>query len=471
MKPDIALIMPSFKGGFTQDSIPLSLAYLAAVLKKNGFRVKGFNLFYDKLSDEEIRQYQVFGITSTSPSFSEAMKLAKRIKRINKQSSVVLGGPHATFLKGSLLKTNDCVDFIIYGEGEIPFLELIKSLGDEKARKDVPNLIYRQGKRIVTNKDRYFLKDLDRLPFPDKNCFDVSNYPDRQKAYGDIIASRGCPFFCTNCKPGLDLLSPYRLRNYKKVVDELEFLKNEYNVRHFSFSDSELAGPKKWVIDFCKEIINRKLKITFSCNGRTDQVDEEVIRMLKKAGCVFIGYGIESGSQAVINNILKKGINLERSREIVKLTLDNGIGVGTWFMVGIPGETWDDVKRSIEYAKMLESLVVEVNIATPWPETGFYILAKRKGWLSLEDFSKFNEKNRAVISTPYLSSLEVIRAFTLFKTEMKKAGWKIDKKSNRMYHHNFLLKTAKLNTLQIIQRGIQLSDFKRVINFGKILFQ
>lgn len=462
--------MPFFKKGFSLNSIPLNLAYLAAVLKEKGFAVQGFNLQHDRFGQKEISRFDVFGLSATSPMIEEAAQVAKKIKTTKKKAFVVLGGAHATALQEKILKVYPSFDALVYGEGERPLLELVQSLENKQSLGKVPNLIFRQGKRIKKNKQICFLADLDELPFPAKEVFDVSHYPDPVQAHGDIIASRGCPFKCTNCKPGLDKISRYRLRKVAKVVDELELLKKKYGVRHFSFSDSELAGPKKWVMALCQEIMRRKLKITFSCNGRTDQVDEEVIKNLKKAGCVFIGYGIESGSQRVVSNLLKKGIDLKKAKKIIKLTMENGIGVGTWFMIGIPGEKWEDIKKSINYAKKMEALTIEINIATPWPETGFFEMAKKNHWLLSKDFSTFNEKNKAVISTPYLSAEEVLEAFQQFKKEMKSAGWKVDEKSNRLYHPNFLPKTVKLNFSQIIHRGVQLSDFKKMLNFAKIIF-
>lgn len=460
--------MPFFKEGFSLDSIPLNLAYLAAVLKKHGHFVKGFNLQHDKLGVREIKQFDVFGISATSSMIEEAAKVAKRIKKAKKNSFIVLGGAHASALKEKILREYPSFDAVIYGEGEIPLLLLIEKLEANKSFEKVPNLIFRQGKKIRNSGRTYFLADLDELPFPDKEVFDVSHYPDPVQAFGDIIATRGCPFKCTNCKPGLDNISRFRLRKVEKVVDELEFLKKRYGVRHFSFSDSELAGPKKWVINFCREVIKRGLKITYSCNGRTDQVDKEVVDYLRKSGCVFIGYGIESGSQPVVSKILKKGIDLKQARKVIKMTMDNGIGVGTWFMIGIPGETWEDLLKTIEYAKDLDALTAEVNIATPWPDTGFYQIAKRKKWLLSEDWPSYNEKNAAVINSPYLSFSQVLEGFKLFNKEMMALGWKMEKGSNRLYHPHFLFKSLKLNLSQVVRRGFQSGDLKKLWRFLKV---
>lgn len=470
----IALIIPNLAKGYKLNSVPLGLSYIGSVLKNAGYEVKGFNLCYDKFHDSTAKEYDIFGLSATSSMIGRAAHLAKFIKEHNPESFIVLGGAHATAVKEKVLEEYDCFDALIFGEGEIPFLELAKKLDNKEELYEVPNLIYKKGGKIVKSEKIFFQKDLDELPFPDKDIFDVSNYPDKIQAYGDVIASRGCPFRCTNCKPGLDNISKYRLRDYRKVVDELEFLMKKYGVRHFSFSDSELAGPKNWILDFCQEIKKRKLKITYSANGRTNQVDEEVVKNLRDSGCVFIGYGVESGSQDVVDNILKKGINLEQTREVIKMTAKNGLGSGTWFMVGIPGETWENVLETIEFAKNLNALTIEVNIATPWPDTGFYLVSKENGWLENEDWTAYNEKNATVINTPYLPlspENKVLEAFELFKSEMKKAGWKMEENSNRFFHPNFVSRAVKNNLFQIMRRGISVSDFKKLTRFLGIVSQ
>ena len=462
-KTKVALLMPEFKTGFALNSAPLGLSYIGAILTNNHFFTRGYNLQYDR--NIPIKAFKLIGISATSAMIAAANQLAKQIKKLNPEAYLVIGGAHATALGKRVLMENPIFDSAIIKEGEYPMLALAESLERDKNNlAHIPNLIYRQRGKIYQNQEFYFTKNLDDLPYPAKKIFNTNRYPDPIQAYGDIIASRGCPFKCSNCKPGLDNISPYRLRNYRKVVDELEYCLKTYRVKHFTFSDSELAGPKKWVINFCQEIIDRNLKITFSCNGRTDQVDEEVLRYLKRAGCVFIGYGVESGSDKVLDQILKKGINLEQTKKIIDQTVKLGIGTGTWFMIGVPGETKADVEKSIEFAKQLNASTIEINIATPWPDTGFYKIAKNNGWLTTEKWQDYNEKNTSVINNPAFPPLEIIRTFNLFKKKMAQAGWRVDEKNNRMYHPKFLSRLIKLNIIQVLKRGLSKSDLIKIKN-------
>jgi anaerobic magnesium-protoporphyrin IX monomethyl ester cyclase len=461
----VALIYPQFKSGFSQTTIPLNLSYLGAMLENDGFRVKGYNLNFDNLDLSTINDYDMIGITAKTAFFHNAVALAKRIKEVNKNIFIVFGGAHPTALPEETLES-DYIDAVVVGEGERTIVELANSLENGKIDiSTIKGLFYKKNGKIIKNKERKPIGDLDEFPLPAKHIFDIRNYPDKKRAHGDIIASRGCPFRCANCKPGLDKIAPYRVRSPEKVVDEIEYLSNRYGIKHFTFSDSELAGPKKWVLQFCNEIRNRGIRITFVCNGRTDQVSEEVLQSLHDAGCVFIGYGIESGSQKVIDEILHKGISLEQSRAVIDKTVTIGIGVGTWFMVGIPGETWDDAMKTIDYAKKVNASIVEVNIATPWPDTDFYYICKDNRWLVSENWELFNEKRAAMIETPYLSRGQVLELFDRFRAELKQSGWKNDETGTRFYHPNFLRRTIRMGFKNVLYRGIQIEDIRRLVSW------
>lgn len=460
-----ALVVPQFKEGFKLESIPVNLSYLGAVLSENGFLVRGYNLNLEDCLPEEFADFDLIGVTVVTATFAKALKFLEKVRAVNSHVFTVLGGPHPT------ARPEDClvpglVDAVMICESEHPLLKLVQTLSSGSGDlESVPNLVYRHGSNIIRNALNPIVPDLDSLPFPNKDIFDPACYESKQKAFGDIIASRGCPFRCTNCKPGLDRIAPYRLRRPERVVDEIEFLMKRYGIRHFTFSDSELVGPRGWVLKFCDEIIRRGVRITFSCNGRTDQANEEVLKALKKAGCIFIGYGAESGSQRVLDDVLKKGINLERTREIVNMTTSLGIGVGTWFMIGIPGETWEDVLKTIDYSRTLNASIIEVNIATPWPDTGFYDVCKLNGWSISEDWASYNEKSYAAIETPYLSRAQVSQAFDLFREGLLVRGWKSDVTQTRFFHPHFILRTVSSGISSVLRRGVQREDFVKMSNW------
>ena len=469
MIKNIALVMPKFSEGFSLDSIPLSLSYIGAVLKREGYMVDGYNLQYDIFDDPSY--YQLIGISTTSAMIDSAIKLARDIKKSSKPVTIVLGGAHVSAVKDEVLKYEE-IDYAIYGEGEVPLLALINVINTgSESLSDVPNLIYRDefGNKKISQK-YYSIKDLDDLPFPDKGIFDVSNYPDKVQAYGDIIGTRGCPFKCTNCKPGLDGTGRFRWRSPASIVKEMIFLESKFKVNHFSFSDSELIGIRRsWNEELLTLLISNKNKFTFSGNAYAKNFDRNLLIKFKQAGCVFLGVGVESGSQDVIDNILQKGIDLKDTKTLIETSTDIGIPTGAWFMVGMPGETKNDIKKTIDFAKDLGALIVEVNIATPWPDTGFYYTSKKNGWLTSEVWSDYNEKKKSYISTPYLSDIEVVEYFELVLESLIKYGWKFEKGANRLYHPDFLWLTIKMNIGRVISRGVSMSDIRKLFRFVKIM--
>jgi anaerobic magnesium-protoporphyrin IX monomethyl ester cyclase len=445
--------------------IPLGLSYLGAVLKENGFTVQGIDTGVDKIDEAIYKDFDLFGFYVPTIMVRDATEIAKRIKEINPNAFVVFGGPHPTALPEEVLKL-DSVDAVCIGEGEYTLSDLVNALSKGGDLKKVNGMVFKKDGRIIHNQPRETLKDLDELPFPAKDIFDDKKYPSRSFAYSLIIASRGCPFNCANCMPGLRRIAPYRIRKPEKVIDEMEYLKKKYKVTHFSFSDSELIGPKQWVIRFCEEIEKRGLSITFSCNGRTDQIDTEILTKLKKAGCTSIGYGIESGSQRVLDNILRKGISLDQSKNIVEKTQEIGIDAHAWFMVGIPGEVYEECLKTIEYATKLDATDIEVNIATPWPDTDFYFTCKKNGWLTSEDWSEYNEKSKAMINTPYLSREQVMEVYSLFRKEIQKEGIMVD---GVLWHKpSSLRKIFSIGTNKLRVNDISKKDIQLLYNYLKV---
>jgi magnesium-protoporphyrin IX monomethyl ester (oxidative) cyclase len=421
----ITLINPKFTKSFLPDSPPLGLCYIGAVLKKAGFFVKGYDLNFENIDKNVFKNYDVFGIYCTSPVIKNVFEISKEIKKANPKSFIIVGGPHTTAVPDQVLK-NSSIDAVCIGEGEYTMKDLVFALQKNQDLSKVKGIAFKKRNIIIFNKPRPFIKNLDELPFPARDIFDKEKYPSKKRAYSTISATRGCPFRCANCKPGLDKISPYRLRSVKNVVDEIEYLMKTYNISYFMFVDSELIGPKKWVMDFCNEIKKRKLSIGFGCNGRTDQVDKEMLHTLKEVGCDLIEFGIESGSQRVIDDILCKGINIEKSKQVLKECKELSIRTLVFFMVGIPGETWKELLQTIEYAKNTDSSSILISIATPWPDTNFYYACKKNGWLISDDFSTYNERCKSVINTPFLSPEQTERGFGLFKEEIIKAGWSIE---------------------------------------------
>ena len=205
--------------------------------------------------------------------------------------------------------------------------------------------------QIISNKDRPFIQNLADLPFPAWHLYDLSKY--QKRIHGTdfrtigVISARGCPNLCTFCCNAAFSKSVLRLRNPKNFVDELEFLKNEYGFEGFNFWDDTLTISKDHVKNICYEILDRKLNINWYARARVNTVDEEVIKIMKRAGCTRISFGIESGSSRILKEI-KKNITLEQARKAVQLSSEAGMIVSLNFIVNLPTETIEDLKTHTE---------------------------------------------------------------------------------------------------------------------------
>ncbi len=385
----ICLINPKYEQGQRAHRIPLGLSYIAAVLKQAGHYVKGYNLDVDP--EPDFKGFEVIGIYVSTPMAEAVVPVIRRAAEVSK---VILGGPHISANPNFAKRLG--VEGIA-GEGEYAMLKVI-------------------GENVVLP------SSLDDIPFPAKKVFDHGNYKDERFAYAAIIASRGCPFKCKNCQPGLRKIAKYRVRSPENVVKEMIELNLNHDVKDFSFEDSELIISKQWALKFCDELDKAfNGKITFQGNARLNQLGGDVLARLKRAGCKRLGIGLESGSQRVLDKCLNKGIRLDKDLPNLSKIKRYGIESHVWIMIGIPGETEQDVRKTMEMVLGLDVSTVEINIATPWPGTDFYTEAKQKGWL-VE--GQFDEKRRSYFNTPYLTSEMTEQLLEDFKDHLRLNGWR-----------------------------------------------
>ena len=375
---------------------PMGLTYLAAVLEKYGYHVEILDAPVLSLSHEQIeeeikkREPDIVGITATTAMINSALQVAKTAKTVLPESIVVLGGIHVTFSYESTMRENPFVDIACIGEGEYTLLELVQTLEKEGDLKNVKGIVYRKNGELVKNQPRPLIENLDELPFPARHLLPMHKY----KAFGEnmilgtILTSRGCPFNCIFCSSSLLFGKKFRARSPKNVVDEVEQFQEAYKTRYVEFVDDTFTFDRKRAEAICKEIIDRKLDTRWVCSCRVDLIDKELMQTLKKAGCVMIYFGVESGVQRIIN-LMRKGIKLEQAERVMKWAREVGIETVASFVFGIPGETWEDAMQTIKFAKKLNPDYVQFSIATPFPGTELYQIAKREGLLLTEDWSKY----------------------------------------------------------------------------------
>lgn len=379
------LFVNPYVRGATSNIPPLGLCYLSAMLKKNGYKdIYGVDLQYDKESKFEklVPHIDLLGIRIISKAFPEVIRLAKKAKHLNPNIKIVLGGPHAT------LKLEECIaepviDFVISGDGDFPMLNLVNAINNGGDFSQIKGLTWRNNGKVVV-KPKEWNTNLDVLPFPDRELFDVNRYKEYRfyHPFLPIIASRSCPYNCSNCMPSLrEICGPFRFRSADNVISEMEEIVNKYHQKRVWFNDSDLTASRQWIEDFCTKLIDKKLNMIWGCDGRANTLDKHMMELMKKAGCITIHFGVESGNQEVVNKILRKGIDLKRVKEIIHEANIVKMRTHCWFMIGIPGETKEQMIETLNYAKSLDCNSLQFSPVIPHPGIDLQKMAEANGWV------------------------------------------------------------------------------------------
>ena len=379
---------------------PLGLCYIASVLEGAGYSIHIIDAEVLKLSmDETINKIEsyapmVVGITSTMNTFHSAIELGRRIKESKPEIYLVLGGPYVSALKTSAL--DDAFDFGVYGEGEQTTIELMEFLDYGGNVSEIDGLIYKYNGqfKFKLNKPREYINSLDSIPFPARHLLpDLKLYRPNAQSYRKLpattmITSRGCPYNCIFCDRST-FGKRYRTHSAKYVVDEMQMLIEQFGIKEIWLVDDTFTINKKRTMQICDMIIERNLKISWSCLGRPGTVTFEMLKKMKKAGCWMIAYGIETGNQEVMDYI-KKGITLEQAEQTVKWTKEAGLLAKGYFMLGHPIDTLETIDETIEFAVSLPLDYALFLITAPIPNTELFEICKSVGKLVHTDLSRFS---------------------------------------------------------------------------------
>ncbi len=365
---------------------PLGLMYLAGYLEQFSEHkieildcpVEGINS-YSQLKDK-IREKnpEIVGITAMSFTIVDVIKSAKIIKEVNRQTKIVLGGPHVNIFPQETMKIKE-VDFLVLGEGEKPFKDLLDNINNIQGLYKIKGIVFRDKERVVNTGIRELIMDLDKIPFPARHLTPYRKYfsvISKRAPVTTMFTSRGCPYKCLFCdRPHLGKI--FRARTAINVVDEMDVCQN-MGIKEIFIYDDTFGVDRQRVLNICSEIKRRGLNITWDVRTRVDTVDEEVLRAMKGAGCLRIHYGVEAGTKKILK-VLRKGITLEQVRKAFYLTKKIGIKTLGYFMIGSPSETKEDILETIKLMKELNPDFVHVSITTPFPATDLYRLGLEKG--------------------------------------------------------------------------------------------
>ena len=374
----IGLINPNRE--IKEPAVHLGLGYIAAYASKKhpdlefrllDTRVTNSNELANFLSNE----FDIIGITATSQTFLEAVEYANTIREKYPKTPIVIGGPHISTVKEEVIEKFP-FDYGVYGEGEETFSDLIYFFKREKNLEEINGLIYRNNEdRVIINPIRELIPDLDSIPFPLYNLFNMRLYPQHR-----MITTRGCPHKCVFCNSHSIWTNKWRKRSAENIIEEIEFLSSNYSMKSFVFNDDSFNIDLVRVERFCDLLIERKTGIIWTTSVRVDRVNETIAQKMKLAGCYNVSIGIESANNEVLK-LMYKSNTREKIYDGIQIFRKVGIDVMGQFMIGNPGDTLETIKESIEFAKTSNLNGVEFYTALPYKDTQLWEYATSHGRL------------------------------------------------------------------------------------------
>jgi radical SAM superfamily enzyme YgiQ (UPF0313 family) len=375
---------------------PLGLMYIAGYLEReSNCRVEILDaaqverLTYSRLKEKVRRKMpDAVGITAMTFTIIDVIKTARIIKEISPDIKVILGGPHTIIYPEETMGIAD-IDFLVLGEGEKVIKELLENCDSPGRLKEIKGIVFRENGKIVNTGIAPPVKDLDELPFPARHLTPYRKYfsvVSPRAPVTTMFTSRGCPYRCLFCdRPNFG--KSFRARSAENVVNEMERCR-EMKIKEVFIYDDTFGVDRQRVMDVCSGIKKRKLDIAWDIRTRVDMVDEEVLRALKESNCRRIHYGVEAGTQKILN-VLRKGITLEGAEKAFKGTKKFNIQTVGYFMIGSPCETKEDILKTIKFMKRLNPDYVHAAITTPFPATDLYKMALEEGIIGYDVWKKF----------------------------------------------------------------------------------
>jgi anaerobic magnesium-protoporphyrin IX monomethyl ester cyclase len=391
----IFLLTPDITGIYGKPSSPpVGIAYLMSYLRSNGHEAIVLDLCVEKRGFNYIGAIKDFnpdliGVSFTSCKYKKSYALISEIKE-KTNIPVVIGGAHVSVLRDRILTECDA-DYAIYGEGE----QALLNLADGKRPHEIKSLIWRNGNDIVINSQESYIADLDSLPFPEYEFFNIGKYASKRIS---ITTARGCPHMCVYCAVDRVIGRRFRTRSPKNVVDEIErWYKKGY--RNFGFNDDTFTENTKRAEDICDEMISRGIDIKWDLRTgvRVDRVNAAMLKKLKDAGCEFVAFGIESADEKVLK-AMKKGTTPDQAKLAVRMAKEAGLGVGGFFMIGNPGDSYEAFRKTYNFAKEEPFDEIRFYNVEPYPGTELQELINREGRffvpmeISLNSYSRWNKE-------------------------------------------------------------------------------
>ena len=426
-------------------NLPLGLMYIAAVLQRANYKVEildafmagddfqksgetiTFGLAFDKIAQEiRARKPDIVGIAGPfTCQMDNSIKASNIVKEVDPHILTVMGGPHVTLVLKEFLEEVKTVDIAVAGEGEYTLLEIAQYFEGQKQLSDIKGIAYRQNGVVLVNERRKFIDDLDKLPYPAYDLVDMEQYlsPEKigyrsfQNRAISMITSRGCPFNCCFCAVHLHMGQGFRANSADYVLDHIQHVVDKFNVKNIFFEDDNLTLDLKRFEAICDGLIERKIKIGWETpNGvRADCLNMDLLRKMKQSGCKSVFVGVESGDQQILDKVICKNLDLNRVIEFAKNARKIGLKTGAFYIIGFPGETKEDMQRTVDFALELKrkyDVGMHLFAATPSFGTRLYEECKAKGYLPTDlTWNSFAQARQAkgvpLITTNEFTALEV----------------------------------------------------------------
>jgi len=384
---NIALVqLPHFYGNNMErlpESYPLGLGYISSVLAKADIPHQGVDLWAKRLSVPEALQqidfnkFDFIGISAYSTQYKYLKSFSLGLKERYPHIPVICGGPGPTFSADIILRKTG-VDVCVVGEGEAALLDLLANFKD---LSKVSGIAFKHQDKIFRTPPRPYVTNLDEIPFPNRDLFDFESVIEsanhiraaadmpglkkKPRRAADVIAGRGCPFQCFYCSK---TFKGCRLRSIENIISEIRLLKEKYQIDHLQFNDELVVVSKERILRLCKGL--KPFNMTFSCQGHISMVDRDILLAMKDAGCRQIGYGVESFSQAILDNMNKK-LRAEKIIPVIKMTKDVGIEPMIQYMYGYRGENDRTLAETVRFFKEIDHPYIGFTV-TPIPGSKLY---------------------------------------------------------------------------------------------------
>jgi radical SAM superfamily enzyme YgiQ (UPF0313 family) len=393
---------------------PQGLAYIAAVLQREGYEVTIYNQDVHHHSEAHLLEYlntnrfDVIGVSFIAGyyQYRKILKISEAINNSKNRPLYIIGG-HGPSPDPEFFFKKTGADVVVIGEGEETIVDLLKTFGKHKPFTEVKGIAFKDGNKVIINERRPLIPDIDTIPFPAYDLFPVQYYRLLRMPHVTssdfampILSGRGCPFTCNFC---YRLDEGFRPRSSASIIEEIRLLKKDYGITYIAFGDELLMSSEKRVVGLCEDFLRAKLNVKWDCNGRLNYAKPDILKVMKEAGCVFINYGIEAMDDVILKN-MNKALTTKQIVRGIEATLTAGISPGFNIIFGNIGENLDTLNKGVEFLLKYDdgAQMRTIRPVTPYPGSPLYYYAIEKGLVKdCEDFYEHKHTNSDLLAVNF----------------------------------------------------------------------